>query len=538
MVEDWLLRDDGKHTISVNHKRRLMPQLAAKLWDEDKRVIQYEDLEAWLLGYISTQPDMSYRYQKDVELLVKDVHAASFLVRAGDSGFRFAHSSIHEYFLAEYLLASILDNQPDSWDLLEPSKETWLFLYQAIELEAKPQHCWHHLADWAKLPASKLTKLNRLVFANLASGQGQRIDWPDIDLSQLDLSERVFGLADPNATEPELPFTLNFENANLNGSRLRGSQWRGVNLQNATITQTQAQQSRWSGCNLQGADFEQSDLTASVFRGNLMIKAPAQLDLKNIQFLKNSPALSPIPAHQASLKWLISGHQDRINFCVYSPDGNTILTVSDDHTARLWNASNGSMIHSLEGHSGSVSHGAFSPDGNTILTVSDDHTARLWNACNGDFIHSLEGHSARIFHGAFSPDGNTILTVSDDHTVRLWNASRGHLIHSLEGHLESVFQGAFSPDGNTILTVSEDHTARLWNASNGDLTHSLEGHSAEVRHGAFSPDGNTVLTVSEDHTARLWNARNGDLIHSLEGHSGMVRHGAFSPDGNTILTLS
>jgi WD40 repeat protein len=234
------------------------------------------------------------------------------------------------------------------------------------------------------------------------------------------LSERVFGLGDPNATEPELPFTLNFENANLNGSRLRGSQWRGVNLQNATITQTQAQQSRWSGCNLQGADFKQSDLTASVFRGNLMIKAPAQLDLKNIRFLKNSPALSPLPAHQASLKWLISGHQDRINFCVYSPDGNTILTVSDDHTARLWNASNGDLIHLLEGHSGMLRHGAFSSDGNTILTVSSDHTARLWNASNGHLIHSLEGHSGWVRHGAFSPDGNTILTVSKDNTMRQW----------------------------------------------------------------------------------------------------------------------
>src|SRR5262249_49321481 len=34
-------------------------------------------------------------------------------------------------------------------------------------------------------------------------------------------------------------------------------------------------------------------------------------------------------------------------------------------------------------HAGEVAHATFSPDGQSILTASTDHTARLWNAATG-----------------------------------------------------------------------------------------------------------------------------------------------------------
>jgi hypothetical protein len=63
-----------------------------------------------------------------------------------------------------------------------------------------------------------------------------------------------------------------------------------------------------------------------------------------------------------------------------------VLTVSWDGTARVWEVRSKSTLAELRGHSGGVNSGAFSSDGKSIITGSDDHTARIQT----HEIHSIE----------------------------------------------------------------------------------------------------------------------------------------------------
>ena len=88
----------------------------------------------------------------------------------------------------------------------------------------------------------------------------------------------------------------------------------------------------------------------------------------------------------------------------------------------------------LKGHDNPVTSVAFSPDGKTILTGSDDNTARVWDAASGQELLVLKGHDEWVRSVAFSPDGKTILTGSDDNTARVWDAARGQELLALKGH--------------------------------------------------------------------------------------------------------
>jgi hypothetical protein len=55
-----------------------------------------------------------------------------------------------------------------------------------------------------------------------------------------------------------------------------------------------------------------------------------------------------------------------------------VLSWSDDHSARLWNAGMGSQIGQQMKHDGAVLGARFSDDEASILTWSDDNTARVW----------------------------------------------------------------------------------------------------------------------------------------------------------------
>jgi eukaryotic-like serine/threonine-protein kinase len=239
------------------------------------------------------------------------------------------------------------------------------------------------------------------------------------------------------------------------------------------------------------------------------------------------------------LKAVLS-HPAPVEAAAFSPDGKTIVTGSDDHTAQLWDAATGKPIGLHLQHGGEVISVAFGPDGKTILTGSQDGTARLWNAATGELIGSPIQLGDQVQAVAFSPDGKTFVTGRSDEIVQLWDVATLKPIGKTIQHqrLRSV---VFSPDGKTILTGGQDGTARLWDAASGrpvgrPLT--IEG-AGGVRSVAFSPDGNTVLAGSAAGTARLWDtATRVALSQSLRVHRDRVRAVVFSPDGKTFATGS
>jgi WD40 repeat protein len=52
--------------------------------------------------------------------------------------------------------------------------------------------------------------------------------------------------------------------------------------------------------------------------------------------------------------------------------------------------------------------------GQTIVTASEDKTARMWDASTGQELRQLQGHTNAIWSAAYGRDGKTIVTTSDE----------------------------------------------------------------------------------------------------------------------------
>ena len=78
----------------------------------------------------------------------------------------------------------------------------------------------------------------------------------------------------------------------------------------------------------------------------------------------------------------------------------------------------------MEGHTNWIKSVAYSPDGQFIVSGSNDNTVRVWNADSGQPVgQPLEGHTNEINSVAYSPDGQFIVSGSDDNTVRIGKAA-------------------------------------------------------------------------------------------------------------------
>jgi hypothetical protein len=124
MALDWLGRDGDKHQIDADHKLSLAAGLAAWMWQRQARMVEAGRLHTWLHQQLG-RPELAPRYRgADREKLEEDLRTASFLVRHDDetgSGFRFAHSSIQEFFLARALLDAVRGIDPRAGSCPNPA---------------------------------------------------------------------------------------------------------------------------------------------------------------------------------------------------------------------------------------------------------------------------------------------------------------------------------------------------------------------------------------------------------------------------------
>ena len=235
----------------------------------------------------------------------------------------------------------------------------------------------------------------------------------------------------------------------------------------------------------------------------------------------------------------LTGHSDFVNSVTVSPDGKWLASV-DTYTIKLWDLSTGEEIRTLTGHSALVHSVMFSPDGQMLASGGNDQTIKLWNPNSEATIRTLSAKSP-IDAVSFSPDGQVLASGERNNIIKLWNPNTGEEIRTLTGHSRKVSAVSFSPDGQVLASGSGDKTIKIWQLETGELVRTLTGHSgwfAGVHAVAFSPDGQTLASGSDDKTIKLWNPSTGEAITTLIGHSKGVSSLAFSPDGQTLASGS
>ncbi len=230
----------------------------------------------------------------------------------------------------------------------------------------------------------------------------------------------------------------------------------------------------------------------------------------------------------------LKGHKHDITSVVFSPDGNTLASGSEDGTARLWDVRNGQALAVLAVEENSILSVsvAFSPDGATLATVGKQ--IKLWDVATRKEFASLEakGTAGPI---AFSPDGSKLASGGASKSLILWDLKSRQIVMTLQRHKEAVTAVAFSPGGTILASGSRDKTINLWEVKNG-------GHLIELNVGddissvAFSPDGKMLANGSWGNAIILWNVISGQKVATLEKGSGYVSSIAFSPDGKRLVS--
>jgi WD40 repeat protein len=269
----------------------------------------------------------------------------------------------------------------------------------------------------------------------------------------------------------------------------------------------------------------------------------------------------------------LSGHTFSVQQIQFSPDGRLVLTVSFDHTARLWDARTGRSIAVLGGTADPIWHAIFIGTGEHIATVHQTGRTRIWNVglwtSNREFAMGRGPSTVN-----FSPDGTRIV-ATDGEAVALWELRTGACLWRKTPSRFQLTNAVFHPSGQVAITVNRDFirfwsmdgslvrqfaaegaerahltangkylltadgardTATIWETDSGHLVTKMKERNG-VADAEFSRDGGLVLTAVGDGSAGLWYS-NSQPVRRFQGHFDIVESASFSPSADRILTAS
>ncbi|NNF77676.1 MAG: WD40 repeat domain-containing protein, partial [Rhizobiales bacterium] len=133
--------------------------------------------------------------------------------------------------------------------------------------------------------------------------------------------------------------------------------------------------------------------------------------VRTVAFSKDSKRLVTVSWDNTAIVWHVAtgeviahlrGHTSSVLFAAFHPTMNNILVTGGvDRRAIVWDTSRkeGDMeITRFERHSNGLNSVDFSPDGETVLTASNDDTVRFWDWVTGEqTARPLEAHGADIW---------------------------------------------------------------------------------------------------------------------------------------------
>ncbi|MEY4931517.1 MAG: hypothetical protein RI909_2241 [Bacteroidota bacterium] len=283
------------------------------------------------------------------------------------------------------------------------------------------------------------------------------------------------------------------------------------------------------------------------------------------------------------------GHAGKVHNLIFTPDGNRLISISEDKTIRMWNVQTGEQIKKFEsqigdGYEGMLYASALSPDGKLLavggyqVSTEKENYVIIIDIEKGQQVATAIGHTDVITTLSFSGSGQFLASGSADGTVRIWkmenfptlittatldigmpvsnlsfnrmtqelavaSESKDILVFPLAGlkkgeknfspkmlhkHKGTLNELAYSPDGAYLASSSFENELILWN-SDGAVVKDIDKLKHPITALAFSFDGKILAALDETGKGMTYTVPTGSKLTEFTGHDNVVFSAVFSP---------
>ncbi|XP_029349905.1 striatin-3 [Echeneis naucrates] len=268
-------------------------------------------------------------------------------------------------------------------------------------------------------------------------------------------------------------------------------------------------------------------------------------------------------------KYTLRSHFDGVRALAFHPVEPCLVTVSEDHTLKLWNLTKTvpakksasfdvEPIYTFRAHVGPVLSLAMTSSGEQCFSGGIDSTIQWWNipSSNVDpydtydssvLAGSWSGHTDAVWGLAYSGIKNRLLSCSADGTVKLWNPTeKNPCIGTFNTNKEhgiptSVDFNGCDPAHMVASFNSGDVVVYDLETSQHALVLKGQGEGTQSNHinkVVSHPTLPVTITAHEDRQIKFYDNKSGKVIHAMVAHLDAVTSLAVDPNGIYLMSGS
>jgi U3 small nucleolar RNA-associated protein 15 len=156
----------------------------------------------------------------------------------------------------------------------------------------------------------------------------------------------------------------------------------------------------------------------------------------------------------------LAGHKGPVCGLAFTADKTHLISVSDDKCIKLWDVPTEQELASITAHQDYVKACAISASGKLFVTGSYDHTIKIWDTTNLSLVMEINT-SAPVESVLISPNAALIIS-SGSNSIKFWDISLGgKLLHSMSPHQKTITSLAYSSNFSCILTGALDRHVKV-----------------------------------------------------------------------------
>lgn len=206
--------------------------------------------------------------------------------------------------------------------------------------------------------------------------------------------------------------------------------------------------------------------------------------------------------------------------CLISGENQTFISSSSDHFIKIWNAADGSCLHTLQGHQGVITSLTLL-DGGRLASASMDNTVRIWDLDKGECLHTLQANNRDEPISSFLLfQDRQLITGLSNGTIKIWDLQSKDCLYTLQAKIKSQ-DSLFLHDGKLIfIPVENAGRIKIWDM-NSHTFEILQTERSSLR-SFFLWDEDKLITASVTGDIEIWDIKTRTRCKNMSTEDGVT----------------
>lgn len=209
---------------------------------------------------------------------------------------------------------------------------------------------------------------------------------------------------------------------------------------------------------------------------------------------------------------------DWFDNAIFSSDNKKIVSAAKNKL-QVWDIKIGKELRNVDlvGHSSFITNIIFSHDGKTVVSCSNDKTVRTWDVNTGIPQLTFAGKSEYKLV-ALSPSGKKIITYSEDKKLIQWDLISGiqENVFEVNSNVQSI---SFSNKYNEFIVTKSWEPATIYSLNGGEKEFEIGNELFGSHNAIFDSINECVVNFFGDYSPVTWDLFSGKNNDTLISHA-------------------